>query len=95
MEQRRQALCAHRSCPGRNRNQPVPLAEKSPAGGPQRPGNALRPAKRKLHNLRSNLQPPGTLPRLHALQAGRGRNRERGLKLGLGDNLDSPTLGLL
>lgn len=65
-----------------------------PASGRHGPGNALWPDKRKLHTLRSNLQPPGTTPEFRALQAGRGRNRERGPKLGLGDNLDSPTLAV-
>lgn len=94
MEQRLQAPCAHRSRPGSNENQPVPLAEKSPAGGRHGPGNALRPDKRKLHTLRSNLQPPGTPHELRTLQAGRGRNRERGPKWGLGDHWDSPTLAV-
>lgn len=94
MKQRRQDSCAHRSHPGRNENQPVPAAEQSRAGWRQGPGNALRPEKRKLHTLRAALQPPGTPPGFRALEAGRGRNQERGLKLGLGDNPDSPILAV-
>lgn len=92
MEQRRQDLCAPASRPGRNQNQQVPRAEQSLARLRHGPRNALRSEKRTLHTLRSTLQPHGTPHGLRVLEAGRGRNRERGPKLGLGDDPEPQTL---
>lgn len=83
----------HRSCPRDNENQQVAQAEISLTGCRQRPGNALRSEKRTLHTLRSTLQSQGTPLEFRVLEAGLGRNLERGPKLGLAIIRIPKTLG--